>query len=431
MEKSPNPLPDAVRDAMDDLITGQSSLLTAWHLRCRIARDPEYAREWAKLQELHTHLQQLAQDRGGERSRYHVPASTSTIRIGKIIMQKRTAWIAATVLSIFAVTGAIAERNFAPRVGDSGCFGANRDTDWWYFHGTFRGRVRILTPAGKLINTIDVKGDSTAGSVNVQFTRSKREVASKTFQGIGRHALYGADGKLAAYIELSPFTSADNSQIAQDEQEILENMSDFIRRPERVTPDYSKYSFYHVTSLPGVVGGTSIEFFQTPGKSYAHSHPFAWKSYGSVHVVARQHRPAEPLTAPGKPPVHKGKRTLVDEGESLPIPTAEQLQQLPPTERRYFALLPKRSVSVPETYWSIGSSDRKRGATNERGEWRTVERSGCFKGYGHFVVRDLKTREVLLTLDVTPPHAMDAVAAITRRDSVKPTRVVPGWTNEK
>ncbi len=429
---------DTIRERMDDLVSGQLSPWNAWLLRRRIARNPQYTREWSQLQDMHADLRRLAVvnsvNTHGNRS---IPSALSspTVRIGGIVMKKRTAVVAATLLTLFAVTGAIAARHFAPREGDCGFPGADRDFDWWYFHGTFRGRATVLDPKGQAINTIAVNGSAEDGTVLVKFSRHSKEVAHDTFQGMGRHAIHDAAGKLVGYVDLSPLTQKDNDRLAQDEQEIQEDMADFVRRPERVTPSDHKRGFYHVTALPGVIGGTWDELVAKDGFSNWHPHPYSWKSYGNVHVVARLRRDVETFVVvdqkSGEHPGSLARRTVVDEGESMPLMTPDQISRLSPEDQKALAMLPTRPVSTPETYWAVARQEGQSVATTEKGEWKKVLRSGKFEGYGHFVVREPATKKIVLTLDVTPPVTKSVLAPLNGNNPIKDTKVLPGWNNEK
>jgi len=192
-------------------------------------------------------------------------------------------------------------------------------------------------------------------------------------------------------------------------------------------------------------------------------HPVSWKSYGDVHVVSkvRVEPEAVPMWSDGpekpkswfeNPKIEVAgaalkdtavtdskeghgvvaslklpERTLIDEAESAPVPTPDELAALRPEDREYFGYLHVAPHETPETFWSIGDGE---GLDRMTGQWAHVLQSGKFEGYGHFAVRDTHGK-VVMTLDVSKPERPHGLTLKAGGDMVKPQKVVPGWDGEE
>lgn len=413
---------------MDDLVTGQLSLLAAWWLRRQIARSPGLAREFAEIQQMRDGLQSLAQDSKHPLTARKTAkvASEATITLGGFTMKRR---IAVTACAAFVLTGsaaaaAVAYRSyfyFRSRVSvthSNAEPGIHHD---WEISGRFQGRVCVLGLNGRRIYEDPHPGENADAPMQIRFRRRKQSFrvprgiaidslpydVTTVIRGPGRHEIRDRRGQVVGTVLLSSWTEADATQVETEKRDREEAKEDFSRSPERLAPCWGRGSAELVAQGMGAVAGRSPE----QGAS--------WKVMGYADVEARyrtgirQHQKSY-LTPPLKP-------------EEL----AEYLLQLPPRERESAERHLQRMISIapkpeapPVIYWAFAGGEKYHGPglgsydpvgdyavqavpkqggylVDKTGRWPQVRRSGQFMGYGKHEVKDENGKTVLV-LTVSP-----------------------------
>ncbi len=417
---------------LDDLATGQLGPWASFRLHREIARDPEAARIWEDVRRLRADLRSISPPFADRRPylRGH-----RTFTIGGITMKQRTAAFAAGGLMLLSVSGALAERYLMPRDAEWGTPGPNRDTDWWWLHGQFRGHVELLTPEGRQVGYNAMQGSTLQGSVHVVFSQKGRDVLHCAVSGLGKHPLTDTRGKLLGYLVLSGMTKKDIKDISDSDALDDRTFAEFYRLPERVTPSGEGRNFSAVVSYTDVVSDCVTEFdVSGHGLSCAHDLPVSWKTYGDVHVRSRYFAPAEAVPLLSQNPakqhltVRLPKRTIIDEGQSDVYPSPQELAKMSPADRQDSLRSFPSPHLTPTTYWTIAKPGTH--VSMETGKWEQVLETGKLTGYGHFLVRD-KTGRVVLSLDVMRPTRKPGLTPEQGGDTVKPQKIVPGWDGEE
>lgn len=392
----------ALHIRMDDLVTGQLGPLAAWRLRRRIARDPALAREFTEIQQMQADLRSLARQNSSRPAQS--PATTWTI--GGLTM-KRRAVLAASLLTIFAITGgAVASRYWSKPAADASCTMRGWDIDSWYFHGQFRGNATVVSPKGNYVNKLPLNGSSSSASIRVIYSMNKREVAQADLSGMGKHSIRDRSGNLLGSIILSPLTDEDVKMIKKAEDEVAHNFLDFYQRIERVTPSDDKRGFYPVMAVPGLVGGYFREYVRVHGETRSVTQGASWKVYGQAGVKAQHLTKSRVIVVTEREGIQLRipleAKSIVESGATQSIPSPASIERMPPDQKSFFEGIEFRGQSTPQIYWSLADPDGD-GKTPflSTGEWRHVLRTGQFTGYGRHEVKD-ESGKTVLVLTVSP-----------------------------
>jgi hypothetical protein len=362
------PQRDKLRQQIVHLAAGELGPLDAWRLRRRIARDPELAREWGEVKALWKDMKLLrtATPHVIRPDRPALLVAAPTLTLGGITMKRRTV-IAAFVTVLFAVTGAVAARQWM-NFGPSAAIG-DRQGRLWHLSGNFRGKVTIYDAAGKMAGRYrNDSGDPETGVLKVDVAGTHAELP-----GSGKYPILNKDGVLLGTLELSTLSDQDRSEMlaaADDaERELVARYNAGPGFP--LASDGSS----GLTSMPGVVIG------------YDQSRGLSWKMLGYGSVTARYLHP------------HLSQQA----GQSAPF-TPEQLRDMPPQAREYtqrlVSLAPPTNAE-PEIYWTRAGKDKRGTYPVQNGWWKEVQSTGKIQGYGRHEVKDTSGRTVLV-LNVTP-----------------------------